>query len=101
MKNKIYLWILVISLVFSACSKDQNPDKENLTISDFENNLKSEMNYEAIVSIFGEPPKDIGSGIHIYVYQLKDLTEVWIGYTNQILYARHMDQNHNLLEALI
>jgi len=101
MINKLYSLILVLSLTVSACSKEQNPDKENLTVSDFENNLKSDMNYDAIVSSFGEPAKDIGSGIHIYVYQLEDLTEVWIGYTSQILYARHMDQNQTLLETII
>lgn len=59
------------------------------------------MNYNAIVAKFGEPSKDIGSGIHIYVYILSDSTEVWIGYTDKILYARHLDKNHLLIENLI
>lgn len=59
------------------------------------------MTFTSIVEIFGQPSKDIGSGIHIYVYPLIDLTEVWIGYTDKILYARHMNQNQLLIETLI
>lgn len=54
------------------------------------------MDYTAIVSKFGQPTKDIGSGIHIYVYVLDDATEIWIGYVDKILYARHMDKTQKL-----
>jgi len=50
---------------------------------------------------FGGPEKDLGSGIHIYVYTLEDSTEVWIGITNVILYANHMDKDQHLLKELI
>ncbi len=56
------------------------------------------MDYNALKSTFGNPLKDAGSGIHIYVYKLVDLSEIWIGYVDHILYARHMDRNQQLLE---
>lgn len=58
------------------------------------------MKYESIVPIFGKPDRDIGSGIHVYVYELKDSTEVWIGYLDMILYARHVDKDQNILHTL-
>ena len=64
-------------------------------------NLKPDMTYDSIVSKFGEPSKDIGSGIHIYVYQLTDSIEIWIGYTDKILYARHMDKNGQIINTIL
>lgn len=97
---KDLLFISVLFLVIS-CSKESNHYSDGLTLSDFENNLKPSMNYETIVAKFGSPSADIGSGIHIYVYELSDSTEVWIGFTDKILYARQMDSNGQLLKTLI
>ncbi len=47
------------------------------------------------------PHNDIGSGIHIYVYELDDSTQVWIGYTDHIWYIQHVDSDGNILENLI
>ncbi|MDD4921966.1 MAG: hypothetical protein PHS30_05755 [Bacteroidales bacterium] len=58
------------------------------------------MDYDSIVATFGEPSKNIGSGIHIYVYTLIDSTEVWIGYADRIQYAKHMDENHQFIENI-
>jgi shikimate 5-dehydrogenase len=84
-----------------SCSKENNSTKQGFTYSNFENNLKSDMNYNSIVAKFGEPSNDIGSGIHIYVYQLIDSTEIWIGYADKIIYARHMDKNQQILNTII
>lgn len=46
--------------------------------------------------VFGAPDDDIGSGIHIYVYNLKDGTQVHIAYTDKLLSARHVDGNQFL-----
>jgi len=100
MKNKIYLLAFFL-VVFTSCKKDKDLTEQGITYSDFKNNLKLDMNYNSIVAKFGEPTKDIGSGIHIYVYQLADSTEVWIGYTDKILYARHVDQNRQIIEIII
>ena len=95
---------LLLSLsVLIACSKENqsNKDESANTYIFFEQNLKANMDYQSITAKFGVPSKDIGSGIHIYVYELIDSTEVWIGFIDKILYARHMDVNHEFLGDLI
>jgi hypothetical protein len=44
-----------------------------------------------VIQSLGEPDRDAGSGIHIFVYRLSDGSEVWIGTpdASEILYARH------------
>lgn len=96
---KRILFIGLIALLLCNCS-DADGDNPN-TAEYFRDNLKKEMDYNAIVRTFGMPAKDIGSGIHIYVYILDDSTEVRIGYTDAILYATHNDTNHQLLDVLI
>ena len=59
------------------------------------------MKYTDIEQTFGKPDEDKGSGIHIYVYKLKDGSAIWIGYTDKILYAKQMDRNRQLLHILI
>lgn len=70
------------------------------TLDDFKNTLSEHYTIDAVFSKFGEPHDDIGSGIHIYVYELNDLTNVWIGYANEILYVRNVDSQGNILESL-
>lgn len=84
---------------FLSCSRDYYED--GLTIDDFTKHLKSDMSYGEITDKFGQPSKDIGSGIHIYVYQLTDSTEMWIGYTDRIHYAVQMDSSHQQIRKLI
>jgi len=75
-------------------------DKIVPTLDDFRNTLNESQDIDMIFSKFGEPHDDIGSGIHIYVYKLNDSTQVWIGYTDKILYVNHVDSNGNVLEQL-
>jgi hypothetical protein len=44
-----------------------------------------------VIQSLGEPDRDAGSGIHIFVYRLSDGSEVWIGTpdASEILYVRH------------
>jgi hypothetical protein len=97
--NRIFLVALLLVLSTTACSKE-GVEIEDFTYEDF-THLKPEMKYDSIVAQFGKPDKDVGSGIHIFVYELKDGTEIWIGYTDMILYARHMDSQQNLLHVII
>jgi hypothetical protein len=95
--------LLVLSISVSHCcqSHSSNCDEEDcLCYCDFKNNLKQDMTYNQIVARFGEPDADIGSGIHIYVYVLCDSSEVGIGYTDRILYARHMTADREIIEEL-
>jgi hypothetical protein len=76
-------------------------DKVVPTLEDFRNTLNESQDIETIFFKFGEPHRDIGSGIHIYVYELNDSTEIWIGYTDRILSVKHMDSDGNILEQLL
>jgi hypothetical protein len=71
------------------------------TLEDFRNTLNESQDIKTIFFKFGEPHRDIGSGIHIYVYELNDSTEIWIGYNDHILYVQHMDSDGNILEQLL
>ena len=76
-------------------------DKVVPTLDDFKNTLNESQNIETIFFKFGEPHRDIGSGIHIYVYELNDSTEIWIGYNDHILYVQHVDSDRNIIEQLL
>jgi len=75
-------------------------DKIIPTLDDFKNTLDVSQDIDTIFFKFGEPLDDVGSGIHIYVYELNDLTQVWIGYTDKILYVYHVNVDGNILETL-
>ena len=75
-------------------------DKIVPTLDDFKNTLNESQDIDIIFSKFGEPHNDIGSGIHIYVYELNDSTQVWIGYVDKIMYVKHVDSDGTLLEEL-
>jgi len=100
--NKILFSVLIFFSICSAC-KEQKDTKFNQlnTYSDFAEKLKPDMNYNQIVATFGEPFSDIGSGIHVYVYKLTDSTEMIIGYTDKILYAKQIDKNQQIINELI
>lgn len=70
------------------------------TLDDFKNTLSEPYDIDTIFFKFGEPHDDIGSGIHIYVYELNDSTEIWIGYVDHILSIKHVDSNGIILEEL-
>ena len=76
-------------------------DKIIPTLDDFRNTLNESQDIETIFFKFGDPHDDIGSGIHIYVYELNDYTQIWIGYTDNILYVYHVDSDGNILEQLL
>ena len=101
MLMKVFLTTVIIGLfLWSACKKDGN-DVDPDSIEYFEKNLTADMNYTSITEKFGDPDGDKGSGIHIYVYKLSDKTEIWIGFSDKILYARHMDESGILMKSLI
>jgi hypothetical protein len=70
------------------------------TLDDFKNTLSESYTIDTIFSKFGTPHDDIGSGIHIYAYDLNDDTQIWIGYNDHILYVTHLDLDGNVLEEL-
>ena len=97
MKNA---FIILIALLFVSCADtglETSPD----SVAYFERHLKVDMNYEKLKRTFGEPDNDIGSGIHIYVYNLQDGTKIHIGFVDRVLYANHVDANDQFIEELI
>jgi len=93
-----YLLIVNFFLV-SACSQDDDVSRNSIEY--FEAHLQKDMSHERLTMVFGKPDKDLGSGIHIYVYNLDDTTEVWVGITDKIIYANQLDKDQNLLKVLI
>ena len=79
-----------IFLAVVSCDDDSGLSRDSLQY--FQQYLKEDMKYSDMKSIFGEPDADIGSGIHIYIYNLEDGTQVSIGYTDKIIYATHVDK---------
>jgi hypothetical protein len=101
MYKVVFILFVTACLSFSCDKQPQETGEKQITWEDFQIFLTKDLEYQTIVSKFGEPAKDIGSGIHIYVWELNDSTEIWIGYVTTIIYARHMDKNHNLLHTII
>lgn len=99
--TKVLLAILFTGTLLMSCSKSTNTNPEPDTIGYFMTNLKADMTYQDIVNMFGEPDGDRGSGIHIYYYDLKDGTKVYIGYVDKILYARHVNSSGETIHTLI
>jgi hypothetical protein len=75
-------------------------DKITPTLDDFKKILSEQFDIDTIFSKFGEPHYDIGSGIHVYVYDLNDGTQMLIGYNGDILYVTNLDLDGNVLEEL-
>ena len=56
--------------------------------------LQRGMTTEQGRALVGQPTRETGSGLAIDVYQLKDGSEVWLGYAgrNGLIYVKHGDQ---------
>ena len=93
--------VLVILIGFLSVCCHTDVEQQANTVGYFEQHLKADMNYGNLKSTFGEPANDIGSGIHIYQYNLQDGTKIHIGFVDKILYARHVDANDQLIKTLI
>ncbi|MCE1198800.1 MAG: hypothetical protein LWW85_07515 [Marinilabiliales bacterium] len=99
-KHRVILLVLLV-LVLGCKKSDPSADPQKGSYAYFVANIQPTMDYSALESCFGTPDKEMGSGIHIYVYLLRDQTEIWIGFSNKIIYVRHMDASHQLLDTLI
>jgi len=61
---------------------DQNTKLTKNKIN-FKKNVNKEQNLEEIISIFGKPDQDVGSGTHLYQYNLTDGSIVNLQFFNQ------------------
>ena len=93
-------FVILLTLVLIAASCDE-PDPHRETLEYFQLYLTPEMKFDNLRKTFGDPDSDIGSGIHIYIYNLSDGTKIQIGYTDRILYANQLDERDQLLLSLI
>jgi hypothetical protein len=93
----LLIFLFTSTLLSSSCLKN---DSEKRNFEYFNKHLKKDMKFIDIKQRFGEPDEDKGSGIHIYVYKMKDSSTIWIGYTDKILYARHMDGNQQVIHTI-
>jgi hypothetical protein len=93
---------LIIILAFSGlCSilaQNTNADKNKKNYTEFIKVIKPDMGYKDLVTHFGKPDKNIGSGVDIYVYNLGDSSKVMVGYSDKILYVEHIDKDKKTLE---
>lgn len=101
--RKVLLAILLSSILFATCSKDDdnNSTDEKDTAAYFNANLRADMKYDEMVTMFGAPDGDLGSGIHIYYYELNDGSRIVIGYTDKIMYARHVSTSGQVIHNII
>jgi hypothetical protein len=62
--------------------------------------LKKGMSYKEVISWVGEADRDVGSGIHIMVYDLDDGTFVGLGFPDfqRLVYAKHQPKDGNVRE---
>lgn len=62
--------------------------------------LRKGMSYEEIISIVGEPDQDIGSGLHVYLYNLADGTEVIVGVGDGLMYVKQRISNDTYVDLI-
>jgi hypothetical protein len=93
-----FAFILTLALIAGSCDES---DSHRDTLEYFQLYLTPDMKFENLRKTFGDPHNDVGSGIHIYVYNLSDGTKIQIGYTDKILYANQLDDRDQLLLSLI
>jgi hypothetical protein len=99
MKNALAVLFGAILLLASCDSNDD--DQKRDTLGYFQERIHADMNFETLEKNFGQPDGDIGSGVHIYVYNLDDGTKIQIGFVDKIIYARQVDQNNKVIVTLI
>ncbi len=92
----LYLFLLLnlLSLSSSALASDNSKSEGHVptkkcTLENFQL-LKVGTDTKAVFREFGEPLKDIGSGIHIYQYKLDDGSMIWVGCVDKVMYVDHV-----------
>jgi len=96
---KIFAVTLAVFALMSpgayAADKKTDPQikqsKEN-TLKEFKS-LKTGSAVSELFERFGQPEKDIGSGIHIYQYRLPDDSLIQVGCVENIFYVDHVVGN--------
>ena len=91
---KPYFFIIILLLTNNIYSQEQNQTLRKLSLADFENTIKPTMVYDTIISKYGYPSKETGSGLAILLYTMIDSTTVTIGcHSKGTVYAKYCDKN--------
>lgn len=77
---KLCMFNLVGMLLITSCNRSSlGGNGRDLSLTDFDF-LRLGMSYEEVVAKVGEAKRDVGSGIHLMVYELKDGTELTLSF---------------------
>lgn len=87
--KKFIITVLVVAVIIGIVYYQMTPKIGSRSLGDFEK-VQVGTSYSEIERQFGKPEKDIGSGLHIFVYKLPDQSEVWLGFAGleNLLYAK-------------
>ena len=66
-------------VLFASCGGSEDGGKMSRSDFDF---LRLGMSYQEVVDRVGEADRDVGSGIHIMVYDLSDGTQLMLSYAS-------------------
>ena len=77
MQFTLSLLSLVGVVLFASCGGSEDGGKMSRSDFDF---LRLGMSYQEVVSRVGEADRDVGSGIHIMVYDLTDGTQLMLSF---------------------
>jgi hypothetical protein len=77
---------MLLVLALSGCAGNQptptaTPQGSSRTLADF-SFLQLGMSYNEVVARVGEPDRDIGSGMYVYVYTLSDGSELNLSFAS-------------------
>ena len=78
-KFTLSLLSLVGVVLFASCGGSENGGKMSRSDFDF---LRLGMSYQEVVDRVGEADRDVGSGIHILVYDLSDSTQFMLSFAS-------------------
>lgn len=90
----------VVLFLTGSCREDSVSSAPR-TVDEFSRKVQADTSFPMLVDLFGWPDADKGSGVHIYVYMLLDGTQIWIGFSSQILYMMHVDKDGALITKLL
>jgi len=97
--------LLTCLLLLGACesNKLQVTRDVNATAESFKLVLKKGMSFQEVKRNFGNPVKDVGSGLHIFVYEIDNGLSVWLGFAdlNALMYAKVVNKKGDTLSDLV
>ena len=87
-------------VLFASCGGSEDGGKMSRSDFDF---LRLGMSYQEVVSRVGEADRDVGSGIHIMVYDLSDGTQLLLSFAslNSLMAINLYDPDRDTRELIL